>query len=101
MVMPRPEFIRTEQRFQDSPDLTPEKKRKAIRQFFGAARQVSTDSQGRIIIPEEYCAEFKLAGAIVFVGSSRRFEIWNKERYAEVSAADSADYEEAANAIGL
>jgi len=100
MIMRPTEFVATEQRFEAS-SLPPDKKRKAIRQFYSAAHQVSTDGQGRIVIPEEHCAEVKLSGPVVFVGSRSRFEIWNKERYEQVFAADAADFLEAADAIGL
>lgn len=100
MVMRPAEFVATEQRFEAS-SLTPDKKRKAIRQFYSAARQVATDGQGRIVVPEEHCALINLSGVVVFVGSRSRFEIWNKGRYEQVAAADAADFLEAADAIGL
>lgn len=100
MVMRPAEFVATEQRFEAS-DLPPERKRKAIRQFYSDAHLVETDGQGRIVVPEEHCTLVNLAGTVVFVGSRSRFEIWNKERHQQAVAADAADYLEAANAIGL
>jgi len=100
IVMPPAEFVQTEQKFEAS-SLPPDKKRKAIRQFYGAARLVATDSQGRILLSEEHCTKANLSGDIVFVGSRSRFEIWNADRYAQTSAEDSTIYQEAANSIGL
>lgn len=100
MVMPPAHFEEWEQRIQES-NLSAEKKRKAIRQFYGAARSVNTDSQGRILLPEEHCSQVGLNGAATFVGSRSRFEIWNNERYARTAAEDEEIYKEVADEIGL
>lgn len=101
MVMGREELSRWEQRFQESPALSPAKKREAIRRFFGGAHAVTTDKQGRILLPERHCETAGLSGEVVFIGARSRFEIWSKERHEASAAASLAIYKEAAEAIGL
>lgn len=101
MVMGREELSRWEQRFQDSAHLNPAQKRMAIRQFFGDAHAVSTDKQGRVLLPEKHCERAGLGSEVVFIGARSRFEIWAKDRYEANALASQAIYEEAAEAIGL
>jgi MraZ protein len=100
MVMPREEFARWEERFHGS-GLPADQVRKVIRKFYASARQVVTDAQGRVLLPEEHCAKVGLQSAAVFLGGKSRFEIWSKDRYAATSVDDEATYMEAAHAIGL
>lgn len=101
MVMGREELSRWEQRIQDSPALTPAKKREAIRMFFGAAHAVTADKQGRILLPEKHCESAGLGGEVVFIGARSRFEIWSRDRYEAAASSSLAIYQEAAEAIGL
>ncbi len=100
IVMPPAEFDSIEGRIEQSGAPAPER-RKAIRQFYGQARAVSADSNGRILLPEEQCDAVKLKGEVVLVGGRSRFEIWNAKRWAEVSTAESASYRQVAELIGL
>lgn len=100
IVMPPSEFSQMEERLSSS-NLPPDKKRKAIRQFYAAARQVCTDKQGRVLVSEDHCERVGLNGEAVFVGGRSRFEIWNKSRYAQMAAEDSGAYQEVADSIGL
>ena len=100
IVMPPAEFDAIESRIEKSGAPAPER-RKAIRQFYGQARAVSADSNGRILLPEEQCDAVKLRGEIVLVGGRSRFEIWNAKRWTAVSAAESASYRQVAELIGL
>jgi MraZ protein len=100
IVMPPEEFDSIEGRIQES-GKSPAECRKAIRQFYGQARAVSTDAQGRILLPEEQCEAIKLKGEIVLVGGRSRFEIWNTKRWAAVSAEESKTFHQVAELIGL
>lgn len=100
IVMPPAEFDSIESRIEQSGAPAPER-RKAIRQFYGQARSVSADSNGRILLPDEHCDSVKLKGDVVLVGGRSRFEIWNATRWSEVSAAESASYRQVAELIGL
>ena len=100
MVMPPGEFDAWEDRIKQS-GLPADIQRKAIRQFYGRARAVSADSQGRILLPEDQCEALKLKGEIVLVGGRSRFEIWNAKRWAAVSAEETTAYHQVAEMIGL
>ena len=100
MVMPPAEFDRWEQQIKES-ELSATDKRMAIRKFYSEAHAVTTDKQGRILLPEKHCERAGLAGEIVFIGSGSRFEIWSRERYAAADATGSEAYKRAAEAIGL
>lgn len=100
IVMPPEEFDSIESRIEQSGEPAP-KRRMAIRQFYGQARAVSADSNGRILLPEEQCDSVKLKGDVVLVGGRSRFEIWNAKRWDDVSAEESASYRQVAELIGL
>ena len=100
MIMPPEEFNAWEGRIKES-ILPNDIKRKAIRQFYSQARAVSADSHGRILLPEEQCESVKLKGEVVLIGVRSRFEIWNAERWATVSAEETNAYLQVAEAIGL
>jgi MraZ protein len=99
MVMPQEEFHSTEQRIQNS-NATAQEKRQAIRQFFSAAHKVSTDKQGRILIPDSHAAAAALSGEIVFIGAGRRFSWWSKS-HAAATAVNDEIYKRVAVDIGL
>ena len=100
MVMPQEEFHATEQRIQNS-NASAQEKRQAIRQFFSAAHKVSTDKQGRILIPDSHVAAAALATDIVFIGAGRRFEIWSKDHHAAATPQNAEIYKRVAVEIGL
>ena len=100
IVMPPEEFDSIESRIEQSGAAAPER-RKAIRQFYGQARAVSADSNGRILLPEDHCDSVKLQGEVVLVGGRSRFEIWDAKRWADVCAQESASYRQVAELIGL
>lgn len=100
IVMPPEEFDSIESRIEQSGAPAGER-RKAIRQFYGQARAISADNNGRILLPEEQCDSVNLKGEVVLVGGRSRFEIWNAGRWAEVCAEESASYRQVAELIGL
>ena len=100
VIMPPEEFDSVESTIKQSGQPASDQ-RKAIRQFYSQARKVSTDSQGRILLPEEQCTPLMLQGEIVLVGGHRRFEIYNAERWAVVRAEESAVYRDVTENIGI
>jgi len=101
MVMGHEELSRWEQRFQDSPILSPAQKRTAIREFYGEAHTVTSDKQGRILLNEKHCTRAGLKGEVVFIGERSRFEIWSKDRYEATRQSSFATFQQAAEAVGL
>lgn len=100
MVMPPEEFHSTEQRIMAS-GASAQEKRQAIRRFFSEAHKVSTDKQGRILVPESHAVAADLKADIVFVGAGRRFEIWSKQRHEADVSANTGIYQRVAVEIGL
>jgi MraZ protein len=100
MVMGREELSSWKQIFQGLP-MAPQERRAAIRKFYGEAHAVTTDKQGRILLPEKHCEKAGLAGDVVFVGSESRFEIWSKARYDATQPGDEDFYKRAAELSGL
>ena len=100
MVMPHREFDRWEQKIQES-GATPGEKRQAIRDFYGTARTVTADKQGRILLPDAHCTAAALKSEVVFVGSKSRFEIWAKDRFESALPANTEVFKRVADMIGL
>ncbi len=49
-----------------------------IQRTLGArARQCWIDKAGRLVVPDDFCKRFALAGEVVLVGAMKSFEIWN------------------------
>jgi MraZ protein len=90
-----------EQKFQASAKLTPQQKRGAIRAFYASARAVSTDKQGRILLPESHCEWAQLGGEVVFNGSPNRIELWSVENFQANEAANRSALQAAAEESGL
>src|SRR5690606_9903885 len=53
--------------------------REAARFLFGGASEVTTDSQGRFIVPQSLYEHAKLRDEVVFVGLGRWVEVWDKQ----------------------
>lgn len=100
IVMPPAEFAEVEGQIQAS-DVPPMEKRKAIRQFYGAARSLSTDKQGRVLVPDEHCKQVNLGSDVVLVGTKSRFEIWSTEAWAKATEDETPIYQRVADSIGL
>lgn len=101
MLMREADLGEWEQKFENSPTMTMAEKRLAIRRFYGLARAVATDKQGRILLPESHCAWAELGSEVIFLGSPRRIEIWSAENYQANEAAAIAALQAAAEESGL
>lgn len=63
----------------------------SLRRLIGShSDHVTVDSSGRISLDEELAKVAGLEKEALFVGMVHRFQIWNPERYAHVSAKDTA-----------
>jgi len=54
-----------------------------MRFYLGGAEECSIDKQGRILIPPSLREYAGLDKDVVFIGISRRFEIWDKKKWDE------------------
>lgn len=55
--------------------------RDTSRFLVGGAKEISTDSQGRFIIPESLFEHAKLKEEIIFIGLVNWIEIWDKDEW--------------------
>lgn len=51
--------------------------------FYGESRILKIDSDGRVVLPEEFRAYAGVTDTAVFVGQGFKFQIWEPERFAE------------------
>jgi len=100
IVMLPEEFSKMEERIM-SLDQPAAMKRQAVRAFYSAARAVTMDKQGRILLPEDYCRKTHLSGEVNLIGGKSRFEIWSRDRWQKASEDMLPEYEKIADLIGL
>ncbi len=89
----------TEIRATVPPDDWPEVRR----DFFGNARLLRPDKQGRVLIPDDLCKPVGLSADALFIGVSDTFEIWDAKKRAEPAAkpALSDEAKRALKRLGL
>ncbi len=63
----------------------------AVRMFSETAEQVSPDSQGRIVIPNELVELGSIGKSVVIVGCYNYAEIWDEEEYNKMKAAENTE----------
>jgi MraZ protein len=101
VVMPPPEFRRVSEMVALDPAIPPKKKRIFIRHFYSRAQPASTDRQGRLVLPDDYCKQVGLKNEVVLVGSFGRFEVWSPARWKQSVESAKLTYEEVADVVGL
>ena len=98
----RPErFVKFGEEAREQPGMDAKKHRVFMRNFFSNSTTVTTDKQGRIMIPKEYCDRLKLKGSVRVLGCRDLFEVWNKELFAKQHAEEQPEYNHYADALGL
>lgn len=75
--------------------------RKFLRLLHARTRHGAPDTQGRLVLPPDFCEEFQLTGEVILVGNEGRFEVWNVDRWQQTAAADEAIFDHVGNLIGL
>ncbi len=100
-AMPRAELTRKEDELRA--EVPPKHLRRIFRRTFGRVHEATIDPQGRIRIPDEFCAAVGLTNAISFVGMKNSIEIWDT---AKVNLDDddddySAETDEIIDRLGL
>ena len=100
VVMPSETLLSTAEEINSS-DRSPKEKRMLMRNFYSRAYRVTTDGQGRILLPSEQCEQADLRANAMCMGVQDRFEIWNPERCDASMAAGETTYQEAADELGL
>jgi transcriptional regulator MraZ len=92
MVMPPSEFKRLAEKVENDESLAPVERRRFIRQFSSKAQHVTSDKQGRMVLPEEQCKLLKLQREVVLVGNYSRFEIWNPDTWRKTTESDGPGF---------
>lgn len=71
-----------------------------VRNLFGNTEELSTDAQGRLLIPAALRAYAGIDREVAVIGSQTRVELWAKERYPH-SLAEHPDLPSLADELGL
>lgn len=100
-VMSPERFTRFGEEARLQPGMDDKKHRLFMRHFYANSTEVTTDKQGRISVPKEYCERLKLRGGIRLVGCGDLFELWNKEKLATSTEEEAPQYNHFADALGL
>lgn len=80
--------------------IAPRDKRIYLRMFYSNAHLVSTDKQGRILIPQELSEKAGIAGDVYLLGTDERIEVWPVARYEESLHDQLNTYTQVANILG-
>lgn len=70
------------------------------RMHYAKSRPVTTDKQGRIIIPADYAAAAGIKKEVMLVGAGTRFEIYNPDSWDRVQQAQVSNYDRLADLAG-
>jgi len=101
LVMAPEEFERMSEQVATDPSIAPRDRRVFSRQFHSRAQHGASDKQGRLVLPEDFCAELGLKGEVALVGGRGRFEIWNLQKWKRAHDDETATYQHVASVIGL
>ena len=71
-----------------------------VRHLFAHTEELSTDAQGRLVIPAALRAFAGIDKDIITIGSLTRVEVWSKDRYA-AHLRDRGDLPDLATELGL
>jgi MraZ protein len=101
MMMPPEVIQQVAAKVEQDPRLSAQDRRRFIRQFYSRAQQLTSDKQGRILLPDEHCKQLGLKGEVVLVGSHSRFEVWNPDLWKKAFEADSPTFKHVLGLVGI
>lgn len=87
------DFIKFAERINKMPPMSRERQRLA-RTLLAGARPLGFDSEGRILLPQEFLSAAGIDDKILFAGQGEYFTIWDPEKYAAKQAEDFEHYED-------
>ncbi len=70
------------------------------RALFSGAHEMTSDANGRILIPENHCMHASLERDVVFIGVSSRVELWDSGRWQAYTKKISPEVERIAESLG-
>lgn len=83
-------------RYRDKPGELRYKVRQFIRGFSSRARLRPLDSQGRVLVPDHLLEYAGIEKEVAIVGSLDRIELWNPEKWQEISSESEREYDDVA-----
>lgn len=95
---PQSEWTLLEEKLKELP-LAKKETRAFVRFFYSAATECEIDKQGRINIPTTLRKHADLEKECSIIGVSNRIEIWNKEKWTEVSDEAEENFDEIAETM--
>ena len=104
MVLPLGAIRKVQERVEGNSGLSPQARRKFIRQFCSRAQALLVDKAGRMVIPAEQCSELQLQGEVMLVGNDQRIEVWNVENWARWERASDEEgptFHEVCDELGI
>lgn len=75
--------------------------RRIQRYFLSSASPCELDKQGRVLIPAKHKQHAGLEKEVIFVGVSKKIEIWSKESYDDLTFDDMDDAAEKLSELGI
>lgn len=100
-AMPPEEFTAAVTRLASQPGITPKDISLFERGFYAKSRAVTTDKQGRIILPADYAASAGIKKDVVLVGVRSKFEIYQPEAWDRVQGAEADNFNRLSELAGL
>ncbi|HEX3443729.1 MAG TPA: hypothetical protein VHS80_03370 [Chthoniobacterales bacterium] len=101
MMMPPEVMQEVAIRVESDPRLNAQEKRRFIRQFYSRAQHLTTDKQGRLVLPDEYCRQLKLKQEVVLVGGHSRFEVWNPDTWKKALDEETPTFQHVLGMLGV
>ena len=92
------DFVKFAERIKKLPAMSKERQRLA-RTILAAARPLSFDGEGRIMVPENFLQAAGIEGKVLFAGQGDYFTLWSPDRYAEKQEDDWGYYDEDIEAL--
>ncbi|MGF1656118.1 MAG: division/cell wall cluster transcriptional repressor MraZ [Verrucomicrobiales bacterium] len=100
-VFPPHEMSRIREEVRSSKDIPAKERSVFERFFFSEAQHVTTDKQGRILLPEKHCTHCNLKEEVMLIGADSKFEIWNPELWRATLVDSEPVYGAVSERIGL
>lgn len=75
-------------------EISREKQRVFIDQFYARAQILNADKQGRMLIPEDFRTRISLKTESLLSGGGKRFDIWNPTAWTRHKAEVESTFEE-------
>jgi MraZ protein len=69
--------------------------------FFASAVGCPVDSQGRMVLPDDFCKFAKLDKEVILAGSGAKFDVWNPSAWQQHRDAATPIYAPILKSIGL